>query len=100
MPAYLIVTREEPIQDADAFNEYQSRTRKMTGEHKLTPRVVYGDITSLEGTKPDGMVMLEFPSVEEAEAWYNDPQYQEALPFRLKSSSYRAFIVEGFQPPK
>ena len=95
MTAYLIVTREEPIQDEQAFAEYQSRTRKMTGEHKLTPRVVYGDITELEGNKPDGVIMLEFPSVEEAEAWYNDPQYQEALPYRLKSSTFRAFIVEG-----
>ena len=98
MSAYLIVTREEPIHDADAFAEYQNRTRQMTGEHKLTPRVIYGDITGLEGNKPDGVIVIEFSSVEAAKAWYNDPQYQEALPYRLKSSRYRAFIVEGLQP--
>ncbi len=95
MSAYLIVTREEPIHDAEAFTEYQSRTRKMTGDHKLVPRVVYGQIAGLEGNTPDGVIVLEFPSVEAAQAWYDDPQYQEALPYRLKSSSYRAFIVEG-----
>lgn len=99
MTAYLIVTREEPIRDAEALNEYQSRTRKMTGGHKLTPRVVYGNVAGLEGNAPDGVIVLEFPSVEEAQAWYNDPQYQDALPYRLKSSTYRAFIVEGLQQP-
>lgn len=95
MPAYLIVTREEPVRDAEAFAEYQSQTRQMAGEHKLVPRVVYGEVTGLEGHAPDGVVVLEFPSVDDAKAWYNDPQYQAALPHRLKSSSYRAFIVEG-----
>ena len=95
MPAYLIVIREEPIQDEAAFAEYQSRTRKLGGNPTLTPRVIYGAVSGLEGAAPDGVIMLEFPSVEEAQAWYDSPGYQEALPFRLKSSSYRAFIVEG-----
>ena len=100
MSAYLIVMREEPIHDADAFAEYQSRTRKMSGEHKLIPRVVYGNIAGLEGSAPDGVVVLEFSSPKAAQAWYDDPQYQDALPYRLKSSSYRAFIVEGMPSAK
>lgn len=95
MSAYLIVMREGPTRDAHAFAEYQNRTRQMSGDHKLTPRVVYGQIENLEGSAPDDVVMLEFPSLEEAQAWYNDSQYQEALPHRLKSASYRAFIVGG-----
>lgn len=95
MPAYLIVLREEPVHDPEALAEYQGRTRRLGGDHKLTPRVVYGGVTGLEGQAPDGVVMLEFPSVEQAKAWYEDPAYQEALPYRLRSSRYRAFIVEG-----
>lgn len=95
MPAYLIVTREEPLQDEDAYAEYQRRTRQMTNKHPLTPRVIYGDITNLEGPEPDGVIMLEFPTVADAEAWYQDPQYQAALPHRLKSAKFRAFIVAG-----
>jgi uncharacterized protein (DUF1330 family) len=39
--------------------------------------------------------MLEFPTVEEAQAWYNSPGYQAALPHRLKAADYRAYIVQG-----
>lgn len=95
MPAYLIVLREEPIQDEAAFAEYQSRTSKLGGNSQLIPRVIYGAVSGLEGAAPDGVIVLEFPSVEEAQAWYNSPGYQEALPFRLKSARYRSFIVDG-----
>lgn len=95
MPAYLIVTREEAISDAEAMAEYQRRTREIAGDFALTPRVIYGAVESLEGDRPDGVVMVEFPSVEEARAWYNSDGYQAALPYRLKAARHRAFIVEG-----
>ena len=95
MPAYLIVLREEPIRDAEAYAEYQRRTRAMTTNHPIIPRVIYGNMAPLEGDPPDGVIMLEFPSVAAAEAWYQDPDSQAALTHRLKSSSFRAFIVSG-----
>lgn len=95
MPAYLIVMREEPIRDADAMAEYQRRTRETVGKHTLKPLVVYGQMEALEGDAPDGVVVIEFPTVEDAKAWYNSPEYQAALPYRLKAAEHRAFIVEG-----
>lgn len=95
MPAYLIVLREGPIRDAAAFAEYQRKTRENSASFPLKPLVVYGATQALEGEAPDGTIILEFPSVEEARAWYNSPGYQAALPYRLKSADYRAFIVDG-----
>lgn len=95
MPAYLIVIRKEPIKDQDAMNEYQSRTRAITGNFDMIPRVVYGALQGLEGSTPDGVVMLEFPSTEAAKDWYNNEQYQQALPYRLQAADHQAFIVEG-----
>lgn len=95
MAAYLIVMRSEPIQNADAMAEYQRRTREIRPAVTLKPAVVYGAIHPLEGEAPDGMVMLEFASVADAKAWYEDPSYQAALPHRLKAADHRAFIVEG-----
>ena len=97
MPAYIITMRKGPVRDPEAMAEYQKRTRQMTGDFKMVPRVIYGATEGLEGTPPDGTVMLEFPSMEEARAWYNDPQYQEAIPFRQKAADYEMFIVEGFE---
>ena len=99
MPAYLIVLREEPLQDPAAMAEYQRMTRQIKTEIKPKPLVVYGAMEQLEGDKPDGVVMLEFPTVEDAKAWYNSPDYQAALPHRLRAAKHRAVIVDGFKMP-
>ncbi|MFT6155608.1 MAG: hypothetical protein ACI9I4_000504 [Neolewinella sp.] len=96
MPAYLVVIQNEPIKDADAFEKYQSLTRELSGG-RLTPKVIYGDIVGLEGKIPEGVIILEFPTMEEAQTWYNNPAYQAALPYRLKASTYKTFIVAGLE---
>ena len=95
MPAYMILTREEPLRDAEAMAEYQRRNRESAGKHTLKPLVVYGKIEALEGEAPDGVVVLQFPTVADAKAWYNSADYQAVLPYRLKAAKHRAFIVEG-----
>ena len=49
----------------------------------------------VEGAGAEGVVILEFPSFEEAQAWYRSPAYQDALQDRLKGAEYRVMIVEG-----
>lgn len=95
MPAYLIAQREGPVRDEAAMAEYQRMNRENQGEFKLKPLAVYGATDALEGDAPDGTIIIEFPSVEEARAWYNSPAYQAAIPFRQKAADYRIFIVEG-----
>lgn len=95
MPAYLIVYREGPVRDQAEVDEYHRQTRQMTGDFKLTPLVAYGAVQALEGTPPEAVIMLQFPTVEDARAWYENPIYQAALPHRLKSADYRSIIVEG-----
>jgi uncharacterized protein (DUF1330 family) len=99
MPAYLIVYRETPIRDQAEMDEYHRQTRQMSGDFKLTPLVAYGAVQALEGDAPDAVIMLQFPTVEDARAWYDDPAYQAALPHRLKSADFRTIIVEGLSPP-
>jgi uncharacterized protein (DUF1330 family) len=95
MPAYIITTRRGPVRDEEAMAEYQRRTRAMKGNFKLTPKVIYGAVEGLEGDVPDGVVMLEFPSMDDAKAWYNNDEYQAAIPYRQKAADYEMFIVEG-----
>lgn len=96
MPAYLIVFREGPLRDPAEMDEYHRQTRQMNGaEFKLTPLVAYGAVHPLEGAAADAVVMLQFPTVEDAKAWYGNPVYQAALPHRLKSADFRSIIVEG-----
>jgi uncharacterized protein (DUF1330 family) len=95
MPAYIIVMRESPIADGKAYAEYQRKNREQPPVVKLKPLVAYGEMQALEGEAPDGVVMLEFDTVEDARTWYESPSYQAALPYRLRSADWRAFIVEG-----
>jgi uncharacterized protein (DUF1330 family) len=95
MPAYMIFIREEPIRDAAEMAEYQRLNRENTGDFKLKPLIVYGATEAVEGKAPDGMIVVEFPTVEDAKAWYNSPSYQAALPHRMKAADYRAMIVQG-----
>lgn len=95
MSAYLIVYREGPVRDAEAMAEYQRRTREIGGDFKLAPLVVYGAVHPLEGEPPDGVILLQFPSVEHARAWYDSPGYQAALPYRKQAADYRVVIAEG-----
>ncbi len=43
------------------------------------------------------LVMIEFPSIERARAWYRSPEYQEIIPMRLRHAraSFLALIDGG-----
>jgi uncharacterized protein (DUF1330 family) len=98
MTAYAIFIREKPAHDPAGLALYQ----KMNGEnvsaylgYGIKPIAVYGATEALEGPAPDGTIILQFPSIKDAKAWYDSPEYQAALPHRLNASEYRAFIIEG-----
>jgi uncharacterized protein (DUF1330 family) len=95
LPAYMIFIREEPVRDEVAMSEYRRMNRESARNFELTPLVVYGAVEAVEGTAPDGIVLLKFPDVAHAKAWYNSPAYQAALQHRLGAAEYRALIVEG-----
>jgi uncharacterized protein (DUF1330 family) len=54
-----------------------------------------GRFEMLEGPAPQGVLLLEFPSMEDATAWYGSPPYQEALQHRFAGARCRALFVEG-----
>ena len=57
--------------------------------------VAYGKGETLEGAPIDGAVILEFPTIEAAKAWYDSDAYRAAREHRFKGADYRAFITEG-----
>jgi uncharacterized protein (DUF1330 family) len=97
MPAYVLFIREGAVRDQAEMDTYHSLTRKLAPDPKLRPLAVYGALEALEGKPADGIVLLEFPTVEDARAWYQSPGYQAAVPHRLKGADYRAMIVQGVE---
>jgi uncharacterized protein (DUF1330 family) len=51
----------------------------------------------LEGAAPDitNITMIEFPSMEHARAWYNDPDYAPMKHLRQAGSRLTFLLVEG-----
>jgi uncharacterized protein (DUF1330 family) len=94
MSAYVIFVRDR-ITDPEEFSQYEQRAPAASAGHPVTPLAFYGALDTLEGQRVDGAVILSFPTVADARAWYDSPLYQEALTHRLKGAEYRVFIVEG-----
>lgn len=99
MPAYMIFIRESEIRDPEAMQKYKDGNAGGGPSHGVKPLVVYGKQEAIEGTAPDGMVVLEFPDTESAKAWYNEPGYQSRIPYRMAAADYRCILVEGWTPP-
>jgi len=95
MAAYMLFIREGAIRNQSEMDIYRRMNAEGPRDPKLTPLVVYGAIEAVEGEAPDGIIVLKFPTVADAKAWYNSPAYQAAVPHRMKAADYRAMIVEG-----
>lgn len=49
----------------------------------------------MEGPWPGDLVIVAFPDIDKARAWYASPGYREILPLRTENSRSVAMIVEG-----
>ena len=94
MPAYFVAIRDK-TKDPSALETYGKEAAGASAGHKMIPRAVYGRHVNLEGPPAEGLVILEFASVAEAEAWYHSPAYQKAMQHRVRGADYRVYIVEG-----
>jgi uncharacterized protein (DUF1330 family) len=47
------------------------------------------------GWTPQRLVIVEFPSVEQAKVWYDSPEYTPARKLREESARSKLLIVEG-----
>ncbi|MCM3628357.1 DUF1330 domain-containing protein [Paenibacillus glycanilyticus] len=94
MPAYVIFIREQ-TNDTEALKRYSSKAPAGLTGHPVKPLSMYETYEVIEGPEVEGAALLEFPSFEEAKAWYYSPAYQEALVHRLNGGVYRGMIIEG-----
>jgi uncharacterized protein (DUF1330 family) len=94
MAAYAVFIRDS-TQDARGMETYLQKAPGTFAGHPVRVLSKYQRHEVLEGPDPEGIVLLEFPSMDEARAWYNSADYQEALKLRLKAANYRAILCEG-----
>jgi uncharacterized protein (DUF1330 family) len=99
MSAYFLFIREDAPTDPAAMETYGAINRANAGtyveKHGIKPLSVYAETEAFEGEAPDGVILLEFPSMEHARAWYVSPEYQAAIPHRMQGAKYRALLLPG-----
>lgn len=94
MPAYIVFTRES-THNASELETYSQKVGSTLAGHPVTVLAAYGHHEVLEGPDVEGVVIVEFPSLDEAKAWYDSPAYREVREHRFRGANYRAVIVEG-----
>lgn len=94
MATYVMV--DVRINNPEVYAEYR----------KLTPASIaaYGgrfivrgpEVETLEGDwSPERIVVLEFPTVAQAKAWWSSAEYAPAKALRQRSASTRMILVQG-----
>jgi uncharacterized protein (DUF1330 family) len=93
--AYII--GEVTVHNPEGYGHYAQKvpgTIAQYGGHYL---VRGGASTQLEGRAQGARrVVIEFPSRDTAETWYNSPEYQAILPLRQAHSEGHLALVDGF----
>lgn len=93
MAAYLIanvvVTNPEKYEDYKRFSTLAMRANNV----KVLARG--GRVQSLEGPDPSRAVVLEFPSMAAAQAFYKSCQYRRARNARERAAIMTMYIVDG-----
>lgn len=96
MPAYVVV--EVEVHDPDAYAEYRGLSGASVEQYGGRFIVRGGAVEAVEGGwQPQRFVIIEFPSLDAARAWYNSPEYAKALPIRHRNATSRMLFVEGVQ---
>ncbi len=84
------------VTNPDNYVEYRDKAPGTVAQYGGTYLTRGGDMDTIEGDPlPSRTVVLEFPSVEAARAWYNSPEYQAIIGIRHANAAGHAQIVEG-----
>ena len=95
---YMIANYE--IIDQETYAEYMEAAGPLAPQYGGRIIVFNLDSTGVEGDPQSVMAIAEFPSLADAERFYNSPEYTEARKFRIASTEGTVVITEGFVPPK
>jgi uncharacterized protein (DUF1330 family) len=95
MPAYVIYQGE--VLDPERYEEYKGRAAASIANAGGRYVARGGDIDVLEGDAPPGRtVLLEFPDMAAARAWYDGDEYRAARAIRDGAARARMYVVDGY----
>ncbi len=95
MAAYLMF--EIDITDPAWGPEYGEKVKPLVAKHGGKVIIRSTEPVRIEGARglPTVVVVLEFPSRNAAQAWYDDPAYKPLIDLRNTGSSAEGLLVDG-----
>ncbi len=95
MPVYLIA--QVDITDPERYREYMRHTPRIVAAHGgrfvargAAPVVLEGPPTTKR------IVVIEFPSMADARAFYDSPDYVRARAIRAEASTAQLVVIDGY----
>ncbi len=99
MPAYVIVDIE--VLDPEGYAEYRESAPPVVARYGGKYLARGGRTETLEGDwKPSRLVILEFPSLEQAKQWWSSEEYSGPKQKRLATTNSKMIVIEGTSPPR
>ena len=94
MPAYIIV--EVAVHNESEYEEYKKLTPSSLAVYNGKFIVRGGEAETLEGDwQPKRIVVLEFPTKEQAKQWWRSEDYAPAKAIRQRTATTRMILVQG-----
>ena len=99
MPKAYWIARVD-VRDPETYKKYVETAKPAFERHKARFIARGGKTEVLEGKARARNVIIEFPSMEEALACYNSPEYQANMKIRQAHALTDLVVVEGYDGPQ
>jgi uncharacterized protein (DUF1330 family) len=97
-PGYMIANYT--IKDQAGYRKYMEEAGPLAPKYGGKIIVFNLNANAVEGQPKKVMAIAEFPSLADAQRFYNSPEYTAARKFRVASTEGTVVITEGFVPPQ
>ena len=88
------------IKDQATFQKYMEEAGPLAPKYGGRIIVFNLKATAVEGSPKSVMAIAQFPSLADAQRFYDSPEYSAARKYRIAATEGTVVITEGFVPPK
>jgi len=98
MTAYALASLRRPDTVHSDVYEYMERIQVTLDPFSGRFVAHGGEVEVLEGTWEGDVIIIEFPDMTEARAWYASAAYREIMPLRAQHLVGEVILVDGVEP--
>jgi|WetSurMetagenome_2_1015567.scaffolds.fasta_scaffold402860_2 uncharacterized protein (DUF1330 family) len=95
MPVYLLI--EINVRDYELYSEYTTQVLPLVERYGGSYLIRGGEVFPVSGDwRPERLVLVQFETMDLVQDFLTSSEYQALIPLRLRASTSRALIAEGF----